>query len=130
MKLQVMPTEKKPGELTLSWEVLEHGDGALIQVVYAGGADVRLLTSGVIIGQREVPNLIGTIAEGGTPSDVWFIVFGGSLLVATAAIMFWRRQPFFEHSSSAVFSGFVLLCNFTALGSLIRRPNGGSVNQR
>ncbi|MGD0779118.1 MAG: hypothetical protein ABSC05_40590, partial [Candidatus Solibacter sp.] len=45
------------GELELWWNVLESGDGGLLQVVYAGGPDVRVQCTGVFEGQPAVREL-------------------------------------------------------------------------
>ena len=42
------------GKLLLSWNILEGGDGAVVQLVYAGGPDVRFAAHGVIEGQRSL----------------------------------------------------------------------------
>jgi hypothetical protein len=42
------------GQLRISWRVLEHNDGALVQVIYEGDTSVPIQLSGVSIGQRSV----------------------------------------------------------------------------
>jgi hypothetical protein len=42
------------GEIQLSWNVLEQGDGAIIQVIYAGGSDAAIDASGVVEGQSSI----------------------------------------------------------------------------
>lgn len=43
----------REGRLPVSWRILEQGDGAVIQVIYAGGFDVQLKVSGTVEGQGE-----------------------------------------------------------------------------
>jgi len=40
------------GEVSLSWNILEHNDGGIIQLIYAGGPNSKVQCLGVIEGQR------------------------------------------------------------------------------
>ena len=40
------------GEVSLSWNILEHNDGGVIQLIYAGGPNSKVQCLGVIEGQR------------------------------------------------------------------------------
>lgn len=41
-------------ELGLDWKILEHNDGALLQIVYAGTIDAPIKIDGTIVGQNQV----------------------------------------------------------------------------
>lgn len=43
-----------PGVVAVSWNVLEYGDGAVIQLIYAGSPRVPIDATGTIIGQRSI----------------------------------------------------------------------------
>ena len=47
-------TQFSRGILPLSWRILENSDGAIIQIVYAGSADVKLDIFGTIEGQNKL----------------------------------------------------------------------------
>lgn len=40
------------GRLGMNWKILEENDGALIQIIYAGKTDLRILLDATIIGQK------------------------------------------------------------------------------
>lgn len=42
------------GVVSLSWKILEQGDGALVQIVYAGAPDIQVALEGTIVGQRKI----------------------------------------------------------------------------
>ncbi|MCK4431055.1 MAG: hypothetical protein KAW19_07105 [Candidatus Aminicenantes bacterium] len=44
----------KEGFIPISWRILEHNDGGIIQVIFAGSPDVEILTKGTIEGQRPI----------------------------------------------------------------------------
>lgn len=46
--------ELQQGRMSVSWEVLEHNDGGMIEVIYAGSPDVNFNIEGAVIGQKEV----------------------------------------------------------------------------
>lgn len=80
------------GTLSLSWQILEAGDGAVIQIVYAGGTEVHLKARGVIEGQHALKELSG----GAISSDASLNFKGKAkyifalFLSAMAAVCFWR----------------------------------------
>lgn len=47
----------KNGIVSLNWEILEHNDGGIIQIIYAGNTDVRITAKGIIEGQPEIKEL-------------------------------------------------------------------------
>lgn len=42
------------GEIGLSWNILEQGDGGILQVIFAGGPSTDIIASGVIEGQPSI----------------------------------------------------------------------------
>lgn len=44
----------KDGVITVSWNILEQGDGCVIQLIYAGGPSIGVTAASVIVGQRAV----------------------------------------------------------------------------
>jgi len=49
--LKLDSSEVQKGRLGVSWQILEHGDGALIQVIYTGTPEANVRVEGVIEGQ-------------------------------------------------------------------------------
>lgn len=45
------------GIILTNWQILEKNDGAIIQVIYAGGSNVRLVADGIIEGQPQIKQL-------------------------------------------------------------------------
>jgi hypothetical protein len=50
-------THLQDGVLAVSWNILEQGDGGVIQLVYEGQPGTQITASGVIEGQREIRQL-------------------------------------------------------------------------
>jgi hypothetical protein len=46
--------EIQRGRIPISWEVLEQGDGGLIEIIYAGSPEIDFKVEGAIIGQKEI----------------------------------------------------------------------------
>lgn len=55
--VQLDKSRIQQGELGIDWNILEHGDGGIVQVVFAGGAGTDLLAAGVVEGQPAVRRL-------------------------------------------------------------------------
>ena len=47
----------KDGVLTVSWNILEQGDGGILQIIYAGGTNADITASGIVVGQGKVRQL-------------------------------------------------------------------------
>ena len=56
-------TSMHMGVLPLSWKVLEKGDGAIIQLIYAGPADTKIELAGTILGQTQINTAIDSNAD-------------------------------------------------------------------
>jgi hypothetical protein len=50
-------TRLADGEVSVAWNILEDGDGGVVQLVYASGVDTQIRCRGVIEGQRAVREL-------------------------------------------------------------------------
>jgi hypothetical protein len=50
-------SQMENGVVTVSWNILEQGDGGVLQFVYAGGASVNIEATGVVVGQRSIHKL-------------------------------------------------------------------------
>lgn len=42
------------GEVAVNWDILEHNDGAVVQVLYLGSTDIPITATGVVEGQSSV----------------------------------------------------------------------------
>jgi len=42
------------GYIPISWKILEQNDGGIIQIIYKGGPDIKILMKGTIKGQKEI----------------------------------------------------------------------------
>ena len=58
VNLQMEQTRLSEGEVSLKWNILEQGDGAVVQLVYAAGPDIQIRCDGVIEGQSRVKELV------------------------------------------------------------------------
>lgn len=76
------------GLVPVSWQILEKGDGAVVQIMYAGTADSQISVVGTIEGQREIfalrfPGQIRSASEQvakASPNPWLSLVFGIALL--------------------------------------------------
>lgn len=76
------------GIVPISWKILEKGDGAVVQIMYAGTADSQVSVEGTIEGQREIfalhfPGQIRSVSEQvaeATPTPwfplIWVVTIG------------------------------------------------------
>jgi len=54
IEVQLDRSQLANGRVGIAWNILEHGDGVIIQLIYAGSANAPLNVSGVIVGQGNV----------------------------------------------------------------------------
>jgi hypothetical protein len=47
----------KEGFIPVSWQILEHNDGGILQIIFAGSSDVEILAKGTIEGQRSIKRI-------------------------------------------------------------------------
>ncbi len=57
VRLELDQTKIETGELRVTWNVLESGDGGILQIVYAGGPEVMIHCSAVIESQPTIREL-------------------------------------------------------------------------
>jgi hypothetical protein len=55
--LDVDQAQLAEGQVSVSWNILEQGDGGVVQIVYAAGPDTQIQCVGVIEGQRGIREL-------------------------------------------------------------------------
>jgi hypothetical protein len=76
------------GEVSVSWNILEHDDGAVIQLVYAGGPELYIGASGVVEGQPAIRELaypmLSQSPPGRTASRKGLLLVLGYALIAGA----------------------------------------------
>lgn len=81
-------THLAEGEVSVSWNILEEGDGGVVQLVYAGDVGTQLRCRGVIEGQRDIGELKfppGTILS--PELQMWIGIWARYLLVPLALIL-------------------------------------------
>ena len=83
------------GEVFVSWNILEQGDGGLVQIVYAAGPDIQIQCLGVIEGQRRIRELTysGTISSPAeqiqeTNKQLYMMMVLVGLLLTMVVVMF------------------------------------------
>lgn len=54
IKLSIDRSSIKEGFIPINWHILEHNDGGIIQVIFAGSLDVEILAKGIIEGQKSI----------------------------------------------------------------------------
>ncbi|HST20533.1 MAG TPA: hypothetical protein VLR90_05425 [Blastocatellia bacterium] len=52
--LDLKAEEISQGRLTISWDILEHNDGGIIQIIYAGSPSVTIQAEGILEVQNEI----------------------------------------------------------------------------
>lgn len=55
--LRIDRSSFKEGFIPVSWRILEHNDGGIIQVIFAGSPDVEILAKGIIEGQKSIKQI-------------------------------------------------------------------------
>ena len=100
------------GKVALSWSILEEGDGAVVQIVYAAGDDVQITADAVLVGQPEIlketftrsARSAGEQYSRGPQSLRWAIGLGALfLLLGSAGIVFVKKRAGRLHWLDLVF---------------------------
>jgi hypothetical protein len=80
----------------MSWKILEHNDGAVLQLIVAGPTSVTVKAEGVVEGQGQIMELETTIGK----LLALLVVAVLSFLVSTAFTVraFWRAERRFDRS--------------------------------
>jgi hypothetical protein len=114
-------SREQAGELRISWNILEHNDGGIVQVVFGGDVTTKLLGSVVIEGQPSIHALHAASKASAEEryakenrSTRIVALFAGSLGLVVAIFM-WplipqvRRLSMFGESTSVVLTLFVAM---------------------
>jgi hypothetical protein len=85
---KLLPT----GVVPLSWKILEHGDGGVVQVIYLGGPDVKLNMAGTIEGQSQIRRVHQLVAKVNSPAEQLKIVervieFSAGLVILISGVL-------------------------------------------
>lgn len=90
-------SQSTKNELPLSFKILEQGDGASIQLIYAGKADATVTIAGTVVGVRKFSELLGrkrvTVHE--QPTERRFLYFTWAITCAGTVIFIaraWQRR--------------------------------------
>lgn len=62
INFKIDSADAEKGIVTLSWNILEQNDGAIIQLIYAGGPHARINLDGVLEGQAQILELQSAFA--------------------------------------------------------------------
>jgi len=91
------PAEPDPSSVGVTWRILEHRDGARIQIVYAGSQEARVVVEGAVEGQRAIE---GALSKKDPRRPEWLGAFlmlllgvaltGGPLHLIIGD---WRKRP-------------------------------------
>jgi len=57
IKLQLDQAQREEGRVRILWQILEHNDGGVIQLIHEGGSDIDIVAEGSIEGQSEIDKL-------------------------------------------------------------------------
>jgi hypothetical protein len=118
---KLLPTSVVP----LSWKILEHGDGAVVQVIYLGDPRVKVKLTGIIEGQSPIRGVEfwGTIKS---PSEqmkndkylnyLVLVVSVAALLMARSMVLdFWRGPARIGRPLAILFACFSVFIAGTAV---------------
>lgn len=107
IKLDLHPNEALKGRVQLSWAILEHADGAVIQIIYAGRPELVMHVDGTVEGQSQLSLESRELAE--QESYIRHFFWGAFMLVI--ALRFRNEEP------ASTFAKF--MCVFCILFALV-----------
>lgn len=81
-QLAINTEELQKGLMYVSWNILEHNDGGVVQLIYAGNPDVKIYTDGVIEGQPQIVQQAGGATTQGDRFTAYFSFGMGTLSLA------------------------------------------------
>lgn len=112
-KVELDQSQLAKGRLGVSWSILEEGDGAVIQLTYAGSVDAPIHVTGAVVGQKSVVNIV----------EKRFLKRNGSESPVTRGLAV---------AASALFIGWILLpIASTSLGQqVLMRDDSGRIVDR
>jgi hypothetical protein len=95
--------ERDKGQVSLSWTILEPGDGAVVQLIFAGNAQTEVLASGIVEGVPRMDLGKHVLLEGKVLglSDRKIIMIAGPILLVIGVIngflpRLWRWERIFN----------------------------------
>jgi len=102
VQLALNMDELQKGRLTILWNILEHNDGGVIQIIYAGSPGEILLVDGVVEGQPQIEKLdqdvkVMSVADYNASAQqqnrmIAFTFTGGGLLLLCIYVYMNRRS--------------------------------------
>jgi hypothetical protein len=92
IELQLDRTLLSSGKVPISWKILEKGDGAVLQLTYAGGPATKISVSGVVVGQDRI-RASGSAAIQAVHKPWGTIVAGVVMLLLGAMALSSLRAP-------------------------------------
>jgi hypothetical protein len=114
-------SRKEEGAIIVKWKILEHNDGGIIQIIFAGSTSVEISANAAIVGQPEVFVVSGRRMARSTREefsrwqqfararDVTFYVFCVVVILFLLGIVFMARRSGVELSPSALLAILVIL---------------------
>jgi hypothetical protein len=92
--IELAEQEYEQGLIGVSWKILEHNDGGVIQVIYEGGTDAQITVDGVIEGQQDVVHIDkgrysfeSKFDKFSRAMGLFFIVIGALLVIPCAILV-------------------------------------------
>jgi hypothetical protein len=67
-------SDGREGRTAIDWQILEQGDGAVIQLIYAGAADAPIAISGAVEGQKTIRQFANQGRQRGL-MDLVYVIF-------------------------------------------------------
>ena len=90
VKLEMNSGEAQKGKLQLSWAILEHADGAVIQIIYSGKPGALMIIEGTVEGQGR---LAIELHDRTGPKPIAFLLFLGFGMFASGLLPFIFKRP-------------------------------------
>jgi hypothetical protein len=136
VNLQMEQIRLSEGEVSLKWNILEQGDGAVVQLVYAGGPGIKIRCDGVIEGQSRVKELVfkdpsWPAAENWMKRNQVYFGVGFAIFLMAGLISIWisHREMGFSKSKLTIATLALLLLIgvilYLAFQSIIPEPPFG-----
>jgi len=116
VNLAIEDTDRAHGNVSVRWDILEKGDGGVIQLIYAGGPDTKISAAATVVGQNSI-----TYADA-NPHSYWLLQAFG--LGGLAALVFWigdevvtrLRKQKGERAASLFIALLILLTGLAVIG--------------
>ena len=97
------------------WEILEHEDGAVIQIIYAGSPEEILAADGTIEGKREIKEFKTGVSED-VPTLRWFF---GSMVAMIVVMLILRQRRVNGRSRADLTLDIVMLLGIILYGLVV-----------